>query len=136
MNKRPYRGTTAALLVGYLAIGLAANFCFREGGTDTAHRLAYFVGGNLLGITSTALLMGVYARMNVNLAMVLATSGSFVLVQGAFRLAYHTQLTAMQVAGILMVGAGTALATMSPEKRRTEPAVIPEPDGAATEGET
>lgn len=123
----------AARLVGYLAIGLAANFCFKEGGTDAAHRSAYFIGGNALGIASTVLLMGVYARMNVNLAMVLATSGAFLLMQGAFRLVYHTQLTAMQVVGILMVGAGTALATMRSEKRQTEPVVAPASDTVPTE---
>jgi drug/metabolite transporter (DMT)-like permease len=117
MNPKHRSGITAILLTGYLVIGLAANFCFKEGGTDAAHRLVYFIGGNVLGITSTALLMGVYGRMNVNLAMVLATSGAFLLMQVSFWLAYHTQLTAMQIAGILMVGAGTVLASMRPAAR-------------------
>ena len=114
MNHQHSSGMAPLLLAGYLALGLATNFCFKEGGTDAAHRLPYFIGGNLLGITSTALLMGVYARMNVNLAMVLANSGVFLLMQGAFWLTYHTHLAPMQVAGILMVGAGTILASMRP----------------------
>ena len=46
--------TTALLLAGYYVIGLAANFCFKEGGTDAAHRLAYFIGGNAFGIISAS----------------------------------------------------------------------------------
>ena len=102
---------TVALMLGYYLIGLAASLCFKEGGTDPSRRLFYFIVGNAFGITSTALLMGVYARMNVNLAMVLATSGSFVLVQLAFWLLYHSPLTWPQCLGILLVAIGTALAS-------------------------
>jgi len=100
------------LLAGQLALGLAANFCFKEGGTDVACRLHYFIGGNLCGILSTVLLMGLYARMNVNVAMVLATSGGFLLMQAAFWMAYQTRLTTVQIGGILMVAAGIMLASM------------------------
>ena len=123
---RPWQAT-ALLLAGYYAVGLAANFCFKEGGTDAAHRLLYFIGGNALGITSTAFLMSVYARMNVNFAMVLATSGAFLLQQVSFWAVYHTPLTVLQAAGILMVGAGTVLASIKPAER---PAV-PETDAVA-----
>ena len=104
-------GATAALLFGYYALGLAANLCFKEGGTAPSRRVCYFVVGNVFGIASTALLMGVYARMNVNLAMVLATSGSFVLVQLTFWLLYHSPLTWLQCMGILLVAIGTAMAS-------------------------
>jgi len=117
--QRPSRGMTAILLAGYYLIGLAANFCFKEGGTDAAHHWYYFIGGNLLGIASTALLMGVYARLNVNLAMVLATSGAFLLLQGTFWLVYHSPLTVWQAAGILLVGVGTVLASLQPVERRS-----------------
>lgn len=112
---------TAALLIGYYVVGLAANLCFKEGGTDPSRRLFYFIVGNALGITSTALLMGVYARMNVNLAMVLATSGSFVLVQLTFWLLYHSPLTWLQWLGILLVGAGTAMASRADKARNAAP---------------
>ncbi len=126
-GKRLFR---AALLAGYLVVGLAANFCFKEGGTDTSHRLFWFIGGNVLGITSTSLLMGLYARMNVNLAMVLATSGSFLLMQGAFWIVYHTPLTALQLGGIAMVGAGTVLASLQSEGQREQPALAELQDAA------
>jgi hypothetical protein len=36
--------------LGYWAIGLAAGVCFKEGGTDSGHRLLYFLPGNVLGV--------------------------------------------------------------------------------------
>jgi len=122
VDKQNQVKVTAVLLAGYLAVGLVANFCFKEGGTDAPHRLAYFICGNALGIASTGLLMGVYARMNVNLAMMLATSGGFLLMQGAFWIVYHTPLTALQVAGIALVGAGMVLASVQPARRCETPA--------------
>lgn len=108
-NKR--RGLlTAALLMGYYVLGLGANLCFKEGGSHASRWLFYFIVGNAMGIASTALLMGVYARMQVNLAMVLATSGIFALVQFSFWLIYHSPLTWLQGVGILLVGIGTTLA--------------------------
>lgn len=104
-------GMAVLLLLAYYLFGLGANLCFKEGGTDASHRLWYFIVGNAFGITSTAALMGVYARMQVNLAMVLATSGTFVVVQLAFWLIYHTPLTWLHGVGIVLVGVGTALAS-------------------------
>ena len=129
-------GVTAALLLGYYIIGLGANLCFKEGGTDPAHhlfnfitrRLFFFIIGNVLGITSTALLMGVYARMQVNLAMVLATSGSFALVQCVFWLVYHSPLTWLQGVGIALVGVGTTLAACAEKKPATMETAVTAPE--------
>ena len=112
---------TAALLIGYYVIGLAGSLCVKEGGTDPSRRLFYFIIGNALGITSTALLMGLYARLNVNRAMVLATSGSFVLGQLMFWLLYHSPLTWLHCLGILLVGAGNAMASRADTARSAVP---------------
>jgi len=106
---KPFDKISAVLLTGYCLLSVAAYLCFKEGGTDGRHRLLYFIVGNLMGITSTALLMNVYSRMQVNVAMVLATSGAFFATQLAFWLVYHTALTAIQCLGILIVGVGTAM---------------------------
>ncbi len=118
INKKDQSGLIATFLLGYYILGLGANFCFKEGGTDAAHKLFYFIVGNALGITSTAMLMGVYARMNINLAMVLATSGAFLFQQISFWLVYHTPLTLVQAGGILMVGVGTVLASIKPAEKK------------------
>ena len=109
----PKNIVTVCLMLGYYLLSLGANFCFKEGGTDSAHRVVYFIAGNTFGISSTALLMGVYARMQINVAMVLATSGAFFLTQVAYWIVYHTPLGLAQCLGILLVGIGTALATKS-----------------------
>lgn len=100
-----------ALLVGYWAVGLLAGLCFKEGGTDVSHRLFYFIVGNAFGIASTAFLMGLYKRMNVNVAMVVSSSGMFLLFQLVLWLFYRAPLTWLQFLGILIVGAGTAMAS-------------------------
>ena len=64
-----------------------------------------------LGCLLEPRLMVDISRVNVNLAMVLATSGSFVMVQLAFWLLYHSPLTWLQCLGILLVGLGTAMAS-------------------------
>jgi multidrug transporter EmrE-like cation transporter len=106
---------TAGYFLGYWAIGVAAGVCFKEGGTDSGHRLLYFVVGNVLGISSTWFLVRLYARMNVNLAMLLAGGGGFIIFQVALWLIYHVQLTLAQWAGILMVLAGMVM-TLRPRR--------------------
>jgi small multidrug resistance pump len=112
---------TVALLIIYYVFGLAGSLCFKEGGTDASRRVFYFIVGNACGITSTGLLMGVYARMNVNLAMVLASSGTFLTVQAAFWFLYRSPLTCLQCLGILLVAVGTAMASLANKARSAAP---------------
>jgi hypothetical protein len=100
----------AGYFLGYWAIGLAAGVCFKEGGTDPGHRLMYFLLGNILGISSTWFLVRLYARMNVNLAMLLAGGGAFTIFQVALWLIYHVRLTFLQETGIVMVLVGMVMA--------------------------
>ena len=102
---------TALLLAGCLAVNLAASICFKEGGTDQAHRWTYFIGGNALGISATVLMMLLYPRLNVNVAMVFISSGLFILTQALFWMIYHTPLTGLQFLGIGLITSGTVLAT-------------------------
>jgi len=106
--------------LGYWAIGLAAGVCFKEGGTDSGHRLLYFLLGNVLGISSTWFLVRLYARMNVNLAMLVASGGGFIIFQVALWLIYHVRLTLLQWAGILMVAAGMVMTLWPPRRMRDQ----------------
>ena len=119
------------LMLGYWAVGLAAGLCFKEGGTSVSQRLPYFIVGNVLGISSTALLMGVYARMNVNLAMLIATSGAFVLFQLTLWAVYHTAITPVQWFGTLLVGVGMVLALRRGDRRAAAP--VPEKSAPSAE---
>ena len=111
------RRAATLLMLGYWVVGMAAGLCFKEGGTGPSHRLHYFVAGNVFGISSTALLMGLYAPMNVNLAMVIATSGAFVLFQLTLWSVYRTPITQAQWLGTSLVGVGIALAVRRSERR-------------------
>ncbi|MEI8241830.1 MAG: hypothetical protein WCI17_01045 [bacterium] len=113
MKHRPLSTATLALLAVNLLLNLAASICFKEGGTNAAHRWHYFIGGNVLGISATVFMMGIYQRMNANLAMVLVTAGSGLLVQFAFWALYRSPLTGLQWAGIALTVAGSILATWS-----------------------
>lgn len=120
---------TVVLLCGYCLLSLAANICFKQGGTDPGHWLAYFIAGNVLGICSTAVLMGVYARMQVNLAILIVTVGTFLLVQITFWLLFHAAITWLQAVGITLVGIGTTLAVGRPAGTTeiVQPSGDPEP---------
>jgi len=146
---------TTVYLIGYWVIGLAANILFKEGGTAAGHRLLYlvlgnvlgitsahgqeagryvfyFVLGNAMGITSTWFLVRLYARMNVNLAMLLAVGGAFISFQVALWLIYQAQLTFLQCAGNVTVLAGMIL-TLWPGRPATSQAPIQNPSQEPSE---
>jgi multidrug transporter EmrE-like cation transporter len=108
MMRLPSKATIFYLLC-FWALGTVAGICFKEGGTDPDHRVLYFVVGNVLGITSTWFLVRLYARMNVNLALLVAGGGSFVIFQVVLWRIYHVQLTFVQCAGIVMCLGGMVL---------------------------
>jgi multidrug transporter EmrE-like cation transporter len=101
-------------LFGYWLLSVATSVAFKQGGTDSAHRLWYFIGGNALGITSTWFLMRTYTRINVNVAMVLAMSVAFIATQVLYWLLYRADLTFVQWFGIFVVAAGTVMAAWHP----------------------
>ena len=129
--RKTFKATIACFL-GYWAIGLAAGVCFKEGGTDPDHRLMYFLLGNVLGITSTWFLIRIYARMNVNMAMLVAGGGAFIIFQVALWLIYQAQLTFLQCAGNVTVLAGMIL-TLWPGRPATSQAPIQNPSQEPSE---
>ncbi len=88
-------------LLGYSLLGLAANFCFKECGTHPDRTWFYFILGNTFGPLSLIFLMGVYARMNANLAAALSMGLSAISVQVAFWWVYKTHLAPIQWLGFL-----------------------------------
>ena len=116
------KSTTVYFLGGWV-FGLAAGICFKEGGTDAAHRLEDFILGNALGITSTWFVIRIYARMNVNLALLIRTGGAFIIFQTALWQIYDARLTLVQWAGILTVLIGMVLSLWP---RRTKESECPE----------
>jgi len=113
MINRGYK-TSAVLLAIYLVFNLAASICFKEGGTNQTLHWVFFVGGNILGITSTWFVMRLYQRVNVNVAMALTFGFGFVSVQLTYWRLYHSPLDLYQWGGIALVLVGTLMAAWSP----------------------
>lgn len=116
------------LLAGYWVLAVAGGVCFKQGGTDEAHRLAYFIGGNALGIGATWFMMRLYSHLNVNVAMILCLSGAYTFTQGLFWLLYRADLAPLQWLGIAIVLLGSALATW----QRGPRAAAPAPEGTSS----
>ena len=117
------------LLVIYWVLGVAQGLCFKQGGTDVAHRVPYFIAGITLGITSTWFIMKIYTRMNANLAMVVTGGVCFLGFQLAAWCLWRAPLTPLQWIGIATVLAGTLMATW-----HRPPGAAPSPSPGGPEG--
>lgn len=110
------------MLPAYLAIFWAmqifANAAFKYGSHGEAGRskrwLIGFISGNVVGASSIYFIMKIFEVMpgNCNLAAVLAGSGGFIGSQVLLAWLFRSRLTFVQWAGIALVAAGTAVATL------------------------
>jgi multidrug transporter EmrE-like cation transporter len=87
----------------------AAQVIFNYGSTAPPRFVPCFIVGNVFGASSIWLLMLLYKSMNPNLALGLGTGGGFLCAQGALALLFHTSLTPLQYAAILLVAVGMGL---------------------------
>jgi len=101
-------------LLLFALFNLGATWCFKQGGTDPAHRLACFIGGNALGVTSTWFMMQLCRCLNVNIAMVLSGSLAFISVQALFWWLYRPAMQPAQWLGVAVILVGTLLAAWHP----------------------
>jgi len=105
-------------LACFWAMQVLAYIGFKYGSAGAVGRsrrwLTGFIGGNLFGAGSIYFLMKIYEQMpgNCNVALVLATSGSFIGMQIALSLIFRTRLTPVQWGGVLLVAVGSAISTL------------------------
>ncbi len=108
----------AAYLVIFWAMQIFANVAFKYGSHGEAGRsrrwLLGFISGNVVGASSIYFMMKIFETVpgNCNLAAVLAGSGGFVGSQLLLAWLFRSRLTFVQWAGIALVAAGTAVATL------------------------
>ncbi len=112
---------TAFWLVMFLIFNTLASVCFKEGGTDRAHKLQYFIIGNTFGPLSVIFLMILYKRMHANLALALAVGLATVVVQIAFLFLYKQYLQWWQWGGIAILTVGVAMVMMGGKQKPAEP---------------
>jgi uncharacterized membrane protein len=108
----------AAYLLVFWAMQVIAYVAFKYGSHGETGRskrwLTGFIGGNAVGASSIYFLMKIYEAMpgNCNVAMVLSCGGAFVCCQVALAVIFRSRLTWVQWAGVALVAAGSALATL------------------------
>ena len=107
-----------ASLVLFWIMQVFANVAFKWGSSGESGRSRRwrtgFISGNLVGGASIYFLMTIYALMPDNsiLAAVLALSGGFIGSQLLLAWMFESRLSLPQWAGVALVAAGSALATL------------------------
>jgi multidrug transporter EmrE-like cation transporter len=108
---------TIYLLI-FWSLQILANVAFKYGSFGQVGKsrrwYAGFIGGNIVGGTSIFFLMKIFHEIpgNSNVASVLAGSGAFIGSQILLSILFRSRLAAIQWVGIIVIAAGTALATL------------------------
>jgi len=98
---------TILIIAAFCVMQVIAQLFFKYGSTAPERWLAGFIVANLFGASSTWLLMMVYKQMaNANIALGIAAGLSFLAAQVALAVIFHTNLTWVQVVGILAICIG------------------------------
>lgn len=101
---------TSGWFVLFAILNTASGVCFKQSGTDAAHRVEYFVVAATLGWTCMAITMVLYRRMNANLVSAVNAGIGAIALNLALWWLFSTDLTALQWLGIVAAAGGTALA--------------------------
>jgi len=78
-----------------------AQIFFKTGSLHPDKWLLFFILGNVFGASSIWFLMMLYKNMNVNIALALATGGSFLLTQIVLSFVFRSSFNWIQIVGIL-----------------------------------
>ena len=102
-----------AYILVFWSMQVIAQLFFKWGSTLESRWVWGFLGGNLFGFSSIWLLMLMYKEMNPNVALGIATGGSFLFAQVALAFVFKSQVAPIQwigvaaiVIGIVVLGAG------------------------------
>jgi multidrug transporter EmrE-like cation transporter len=101
--------THIGLLAAFCTMQLACTVLFKFGSTAPSRWVPSFVVANLIGVSSTWMLMLLYRHLHANVAMGLGVGISFMLGQVALALLFRTGLSAVQSAGVALVTLGLVL---------------------------
>jgi len=105
-------GLTAGLFVLFTVLNTTAGICFKQSGTDAAHKVPYFIVAAIIGWVSMGIIMVIYRRMNVNLAAAVSSATVSIALNLALWWIFKTDLSILQWAGIVATAGGTVLALM------------------------
>ncbi|HEY3377544.1 MAG TPA: hypothetical protein VGL77_08620 [Armatimonadota bacterium] len=94
------------LFAVFMGMQTAAMLLFKYGSAHPSRWLPSFILANVIGITSTWILMVIYKQLNVNVAMGVAMGGSFLVSQITLALVFRNALSPLQLLAILAIGGG------------------------------
>ena len=101
-----------AYLLVFWSMQIIAQMFFKWGSTSDSHWLLGFLGGNVFGFSSIWLIMLLYKIINSNVALGLATGGSFLLCQVMLALVFNSKLAPVQWAGVMIIVVGIIMLAM------------------------
>lgn len=94
------------LMAVFWVMQVAAVVLFKYGSTAQARFIPCFIAANIIGITSTWLLMLIFKKTQANVGSALAYGVSFMLVQIALWAGFRKSMTSFQKAGIFIIVIG------------------------------
>ncbi|MPM45654.1 hypothetical protein SDC9_92344 [bioreactor metagenome] len=103
---------TAFCIIIYFLLQIGAYLLFKWGSGAPDLYWRGFVLGNVLGITSTLLIIQIYKTMNANLATAVTMGGAFLLVQIAMIVVHRTLPGGLQIAGALLIFTGITMMSL------------------------
>ena len=90
----------------FLTFQVAANLCFKFGGTAPHHFWWGFGIGNLIGMSSIVFMIMMYRAMPAALVIAIGTGGTFLLNQVAIFLVYRARISTAGCVGLGLILAG------------------------------
>lgn len=91
---------------------IVAHLLFKYGADHPPKFWACFFVGHAFGVTSVIFMMTMYKTQHANVVNGLCFGGAFLLAQIALAMAYHTGMTPVQTAGVLVMTAGMVMLVM------------------------
>jgi len=98
-----------SIVVIFWGMQIIAQLLFKWGATDQENWMLGFVSGNLFGFSSIWFLMILYKELNPNVALGIATAGSFLLSQIALSYLFKSNINLMQWLGVVFIAAGVMM---------------------------
>ena len=97
-------------IVSWVALFVASQaMCqvvFKYGSLTRGAALSYWIGANVIGVAGSYILIILYRKMNVNVAMGVAFGLSFLVTQVVLALVFRSRLSLVQDLGVVLITAG------------------------------
>jgi hypothetical protein len=104
---------TALCITLYFLLQIGAYLLFKWGSSAPGLYWKGFIFGNILGISSTLIMIQIYKCMNANLATAVMMGGGFLLVQIVMTVGCRLTPGIFQISGSLLIFAGIIMMSIA-----------------------